>query len=435
MADSDTPYRQKNEPGQEPKEISFKDSAYQIFFTSWLNVLLAATPIAIICYIGGWSDVATFIFSLLALAPLAERLGFVTEQLALHTNETVGGLLNATFGNATELIVSIAALAKGLYKLVQLSLLGSVLSNMLLVLGTAFFFGGMQQSTQYYNRISSQVNSTLLMLSTMAILFPTALYQSGKCSKLGELGLSRGASLILFVLYFAFLYFQLFSHKEIYDAPSENLVVRSSKSAGKDVELGSGSVTSALHKSESENLNIALGGKQAAEEEDEEEEEDVLGFWNAMIWLAGITALIAVLSEAISDSIQNAADDAGISGIFLAAIVLPIVGNAAEHAGAIMFAWKGKVDLAIGVAIGSSTQISLCVLPFLVILGWMMGKDLDLTFGSYESACVLLTVISVTFAIKDGTSNWLIGATLVCAYFIISIGFWCHSNDSLDSTE
>ncbi len=100
-----------------------------------------------------------------------------------------------------------------------------------------------------------------------------------------------------------------------------------------------------------------------------------------------------------------------------------------------MFAWKGKVDLALGVAIGSSTQIAVCVLPFLVILGWMMGKDLDLNFGSYESTCVLLTVISVTFAIKDGESNWLLGATLIAAYLIISIGFWAHSNDSLSSSD
>jgi Ca2+:H+ antiporter len=191
------------------KEISFAQSAREMFLTSYLNILLLATPIAIISYGIGASDVVTFLFSLIALAPLAERLGFVTEQLALHTNETVGGLLNATFGNATELIVSVTALSNGLYKLVQLSLLGSILSNMLLVLGTAFFCGGLQFETQYYNKISSQVNSTLLMLSTMAILFPTVLYQSGNCSKLGELGLSRGTSLILFCLYFAFIYFQV----------------------------------------------------------------------------------------------------------------------------------------------------------------------------------------------------------------------------------
>jgi Ca2+:H+ antiporter len=195
--------------GEEQNEVTFKSSAYQIFCTSYLNVLLLATPIALISYAAGGNDIVTFLFSLIALAPLAERLGFVTEQLALHTNETIGGLLNATFGNATELIVSIAALAKGLNRLVQLSLLGSILSNMLLVLGTAFFVGGLHFETQFYNKVSSQVNSTLLMIATMSILFPTALYSSGETSKLGELGLSRGTSIVLFCLYFFFLYFQV----------------------------------------------------------------------------------------------------------------------------------------------------------------------------------------------------------------------------------
>jgi Ca2+:H+ antiporter len=194
---------------QHDKAITFRESAKEVLFTSYLNILLGATPIAIISWAAGWSDIVTFLFSLIALCPLAERLGFVTEQLALHTNETIGGLLNATFGNATELIVSIAALSKGLYKLVQLSLLGSILSNMLLVLGTAFFVGGIQFETQFYNKISSSVNSTLLMLATMSILFPTVLYTSGNCSKLGELGLSRGTSILLFILYFAYIYFQV----------------------------------------------------------------------------------------------------------------------------------------------------------------------------------------------------------------------------------
>jgi Ca2+:H+ antiporter len=177
--------------------------------TGPLNILLLLTPIAIISYYAEWPSTITFIFSLLALAPLAERLGFVTEQLALHTNETIGGLLNATFGNATELIVAITALKRGLYKLVQLSLLGSILSNMLLVLGCAFFFGGYKHKIQYFGTISSQMNASLLMLATMGILFPTILSNTNEESTLGELGFSRATSLILFLLYFAFLYFQV----------------------------------------------------------------------------------------------------------------------------------------------------------------------------------------------------------------------------------
>ncbi len=198
-------------------EFSFYNSGKVILFTGPLNILLPCIPVALASYGAGWPDGVTFVFSLLALAPLAERLGFVTEQLAIHTNETIGGLLNATFGNATELIVAITALSKGLFKLVQLSLLGSILSNMLLVLGMSFFFGGMRFKSQTFGKISSQVNSTLLMLSTMGILLPTVLYQSGEASDMSDNGFSRATSLVLFVIYFIFLYFQVNLHSFNFD--------------------------------------------------------------------------------------------------------------------------------------------------------------------------------------------------------------------------
>ncbi len=177
----------------------------------------------------------------------------------------------------------------------------------------------------------------------------------------------------------------------------------------------------------------AAGDVVENKEEEEEEEVDLLGYSYSLVWLAVITVFIAFLSDAISASIQDAADSAGISGIFLAAVVLPIVGNAAEHAGAVMFAMKDKLDLSLGVAIGSSTQIALLVLPLLVLLGWMMDKDMNLNFGAFESATLFLAVVSVTFAIKDGTSNWLVGLTLCAMYIVIAAGFWAHNNDSLSS--
>lgn len=173
-------------------------------------------------------------------------------------------------------------------------------------------------------------------------------------------------------------------------------------------------------------------GEAHGDDEDGDEEEDVLGMRNATIWLAILTVLVAMVSDAISATIQDAAEGMGMSKVFIAAILLPIVGNAAEHAGAVMFAMKGKLDLSLGVAIGSSTQIALCVLPFLVIIGWMGGYDLSLNFGGYEAATLLLSVISVTFAIKDGRSDWLLGLALCAAYFVIALGFWAHSNDDLD---
>lgn len=412
---------EKQSSGAAAKEITFMDSAKAMAFTGQLNLLLFTTPFAIISYAAEWDDSATFILSLIALAPLAERLGYVTEQLAMHTNETVGGLLNATFGNATELIVAITALSRGLYRLVQLSLLGSILSNLLLVLGTALLFGGLRNEIQYFGTISAQINSTLLMLSTMTIIFPTILKQSGNTTKLSELGLSRAVSLILFLLYFAFLYFQLKSHKHLYDEPTT--APPTPHTSTKEVQ-GQGNP---LHSAE----GVAEGGD--SKEEEEEEDEDELGFWNAIIWLGVITVFISVLSDALSASIQDAADSLNISGVFISAIVLPIVGNAAEHAGAVMFAWKGKVDLALGVAIGSSTQVALCVLPFLVILGWVIDKDLDLDFGSFESSTLFVSVVAVTFAIKDGKSNWLLGLTLMVAYLIIAVAFWAHTDEDLDS--
>lgn len=174
-----------------------------------LNILLLCIPFAFAAKYWNWSDSFIFIFSLLSLAPLAERLGFITEQLAMHTNDTIGGLLNATFGNAPELIVAIAALNHGLYRLVQLSLLGSILSNLLLVLGTSFICGGLRFKTQYFNKISSQVNATLLMLCGAGVLFPTILSLSGQETPLGEVGFSRATCVVLVVVYIAFLYFQV----------------------------------------------------------------------------------------------------------------------------------------------------------------------------------------------------------------------------------
>jgi Ca2+:H+ antiporter len=195
----------------EPEQPAFDfiQDSKTILVSGPLNIFLVLIPPTVYLYVYTEYDLATFILSLLALSALAERLGYVTEQLALYTNETIGGLLNATFGNATEMIISLSALFKGLYRLIQLSLLGSVLSNMLLVLGTAFLFGGLRYERLYYHKITSQINSTLLMISTMAMIFPTVLLATQEQSPAQELLLSRVCSAILFVCYMALLYFQV----------------------------------------------------------------------------------------------------------------------------------------------------------------------------------------------------------------------------------
>jgi Ca2+:H+ antiporter len=180
-----------------------------------------------------------------------------------------------------------------------------------------------------------------------------------------------------------------------------------------------------------------LVGKEADGEgdgaDDDDEEELEISYNSCILWLVIITLLIAVLSEAISDTIEKAAQSAGISAIFISAIILPIVGNAAEHAGAVLFAMKGKLDLALGVAMGSSTQIALCVLPFLVLLAWAFNLNLDLNFGAYETLTLFLATICVTFGIKDGVSTWMTGLIFVASYLIISVGFLFHKDESLSS--
>lgn len=201
--------KESNVPRSSKKEITFWSGAHEIILGGPINVLLIFVPCALVSNVMNMPEGLTFSLSLLGLAPMAERLGFVTEQLALHTNESIGGLLNATFGNATELIVAATALFKGLYRLVQLSMLGSILSNMLLVLGSAFFLGGNRYKTQTFSKISSQMNTTLLILSCLAVLGPTILTLSGNESRLGELGFSRITSIMLLFMYFAFLFFQV----------------------------------------------------------------------------------------------------------------------------------------------------------------------------------------------------------------------------------
>lgn len=350
--------------------------------------LLPAVIGALIVKALGLSQAYLFMFSLLGIAPLAERLGFVTEQLAVFTGSTVGGLLNATFGNATEMIISLFALQNGLTRVVQLSLLGSILSNMLLVLGCAFFSGGLVHldADQKFNQAAAVVNSGLLLMAVMGLLFPAALHATHTevHDGLSELNLSRFSSCIMLIAYASYLYFQLKSHRQLYDIPD-------------DVD-------------ESEDVKLSLKG--------------------ALLWLAVLTIFISVLSNFLVDAIEEASTSLNIPLAFISVIILPIVGNAAEHASAIMFAVKDKLDLSLAVAIGSSTQISMFVIPFCVVVGWIAGKPMDLNFQLFETATLFTTVIVVAFMLQEGKANYFKGLMLVLCYLIVGASFFVHSDNS-----
>ena len=371
----------------------FKRSVHEIFFTTKLNALLPCGLLAVVARYG-WGDGWVFLFSLLALCPLAERLGFLTEQLAMYTNPTVGGLLNATFGNATEMIVSVFALRNGLLRVVQLSLLGSVVSNLLLVLGCAFFFGGLKHKGQTYNKQGVMANSALLLLGTLGLTLPSALHATNTeiHGTESELKLSRFTSCMLLLMYAAYLYFQLVSHTELFEE-----------------EEGDGD-----------------------DDDDEEEEEAVLGFWGSIGWLSVFTIFISILSDFIVDTIEGAAKSWDLPIAFISVIILPIVGNAAEHASAVMFAMKNKMDIALGVAIGSATQITVLVIPFCVVCGWFMNKPLDLNMHMFEQIVFFTTVVTVIMVASDGQSNWLKGLTLILAYVVLSASFYYHKDTDLN---
>ncbi|XP_027122612.1 vacuolar cation/proton exchanger 3-like [Coffea arabica] len=376
--------------------ISPLRSIYVVLIKAKINMLLPFGPLAILLHYLTGKQGWVFFFSLVGITPLAERLGYATEQLAFYTGSTVGGLLNATFGNATEMIISMYALKNGMIRVVQQSLLGSVLSNMLLVLGCAFFCGGIvhRQKDQEFNKATALVNSGLLLMAVMGLLFPAVLHfthtelHSGK----SELALSRFSSCIMLVAYASYLFFQLRSHRNLYD----------------------------IIDSEQDNN---------AEDSDEAPE---INQWEAIGWLAILTLWISILSGYLVDAIEGASDALNLPMAFISVILLPIVGNAAEHASAIMFAMKDKLDITLGVAIGSSTQISMFVIPFCVVVGWFMGQRMDLNFQLFETATLFITVLVVAFMLQEGTSNYFKGLMLILCYLIVAASFFVHVDPSND---
>jgi len=364
----------------------------EVILGTKLAVLFPAVPLAIAAQCANFGQVWVFALSLLGLIPLAERVSFLTEQIAIYTGPTVGGLLNATCGNATELIIALFALMEGKIEVVKCSLLGSVLSNLLLVLGTSLFCGGVVNlgSDQPYDRTQADVSTGLLILGVLCQSLPLMLryaVSAGEHSVAADttgLDLSRACSLVMLLAYVAYLFFQLKTHAQLFE-PQEV--------ADEDGEA-------------------------------EEDEQAVIGFASGLFWLAFKTVLIAILSEYVVGTIEPTSKSWGLSVSFISIILLPIVGNAAEHAGAIIFALKNKLDITLGVALGSATQISMFVVPLSVIVAWIAGIQMDLDFKLLETGCLFVSVIVTAFTLQDGSSHYLKGILLLLCYIVIGACFF-----------
>jgi Ca2+:H+ antiporter len=331
--------------------------------------------------------VAIFVLAALAIIPLAGWMGHATEHLAEHTGEGVGGLLNATFGNAAELIIAVAALQRGLYDVVKASLTGSIIGNILLVAGLSIFAGGIKYPIQLFQAVAARTQSTLLTLGGIALIVPAMFHYLAGVGPMGhklEVDLSLEISLVLLAVYGGHLVFSLVTHKELFTGlPSSSETERASDHAPKWSITKSVSV------------------------------------------LAAATGLIAWMSEILVGSVEQAAHSFGMSSLFVGVIVVAIIGNAAEHSTAIVMALKNRMDLSLSIAIGSSIQIALFVAPLLIILSYFIGpKPMDLVFSPAEVVAVVLAVLIVGEIAADGESNWMEGAMLLAVYIILGMCFY-----------
>ncbi|CAK7266413.1 hypothetical protein SEPCBS119000_002016 [Sporothrix epigloea] len=419
----------------QPKEpFTVANQIQRTFLNSYINLLLIAAPVGIGLHFTSVDPVAIFVVNFIAIIPLAAMLSSATEEIALRTGETLGGLLNATFGNAVELIVAVMALIKNEVVIVQTSLIGSILSNLLLVMGMCFFFGGLRRQEQFFNTTVAQTAASLLALAVAGVIVPTVFDAASITSTKDVAMLSRGTAIILLVVYAAYLFFQLKTHQAVFSEESKKVPAKPfkhqvPKGAVKSAMARSGNVARmpGIHESEEDrNRQMALI-QDGPEDEEDEGEEPQLHFFVALGVLAGSTVIIAFCAEFLVDSIDYVTTKGHISKEFLGLILLPIVGNAAEHATAVTVACKDKMDLAIGVAVGSSMQVALFLIPLLVVIGWGMGlDDMSLSFDIFQVAVLFVSVLLVNYLIGDGKSHWLEGMLLMCLYCIIAVCSWWY---------
>lgn len=347
-------------------------------------ILLVFAPVALVLRYGvAGTDTWVFITSAIAVIPLAGLIGRATEHLAEHVGAALGGLLNATFGNAAELIIAIIALREGYYELVKASITGSIIGNVLLVFGLSALFGGIRHQTPRFNRTAASLGATMLLLAAIALVVPAIFHMIvGQGGTLSEHRLSLLISVILIVTYLLSLLFSLRTHSHLYTG--------------------------------------------AAAARDHEPTE--AGSWSrvtSVTVLLVASAFVGLMSELLVGSVEHAAEAMGMNEIFIGVILLAMVGNAAEHSAAVLVALKNKMDLSINIAIGSSLQVALFVAPVLVFLSYVIGPEpLDLLFTPMEVVAVGVSVGIMEALSQDGETHWMEGVQLLAVYAILAVAFF-----------
>jgi Ca2+:H+ antiporter len=344
-----------------------------------LLILLIAAPAAVIARLANADPVLVFVLSAAGLIPLASLIGESTEELTIYTGPRLGGLLNATLGNAAELIITIFAIRAGLLDLVKASITGSILGNLLLVLGLSLFAGGIRNGTQYFDRRQAGLNATLLILAVVALAIPSLFDVALAQVPSSELLFSEGVAIILIGLYVLVLIYG-FTAK-----PDDKIVVRDAATE---------------HSTARWSLPFAIGVLVAA------------------------TAGTAIVSETLVGAVEPVTEALGMTEFFLGIIIIPLIGNVAEHLAAVTVAIKNKMELSLAISLGSSLQVALFVAPVLVFISLLMGERLLLVFNPFELIALLGAAVIAAFIAQDGESNWLEGAMLLAVYLIIGLAFF-----------
>jgi Ca2+:H+ antiporter len=354
----------------------------------WVRLLLVFVPIAAALQLAGAGATWRFLAAGLAIVPLAGLLGEATDQLAERLGPGIGGLLNATFGNAAELIIALFALFRGLDEVVKASLTGSVIGNLLLVLGGSILAGGIKYPVQRFNKTAAGVGGTMMTLAAVGLLVPALFHHlvgadiANRARAPGlEHRLSASVCVVLLLTYGLNLLFSLVTHKDLYN-PAEQ------------------------PKAPPEHHEGGWGARKAA------------------AILLGATALVAWMSEVLVGAVEATSEAFGLSGVFVGVIVVAIVGNAAEHSTAVLMALKNQMDLAVGIALGSALQIAMFVAPVLVLASFLRDQPMDLVFTTLEVVAVILAVLIARMVAEDGESNWLEGAMLLMIYAILGLAFF-----------
>lgn len=351
---------------------------------NWLLVLLLFVPVSLaleyVLHVGG---LAVFVTSALAIIPLASLIGTATEWLAERLGEGIGGLLNATFGNAAELIIAIVALRAGFHDLVKASITGSIIGNVLLVFGASALYGGIRYPKLEFNPTAASLGATMLLLSAISLVVPAIFHEVGGGALAPERSVSLDIAIVLMATYVASLIFTLMTHRHLY---------------------------------------LGAAGEADAR-------QDMPPVSRALLLLVAATVGIAFMSEMLVGSVEPAAEAFHMNEVFVGVILVAIIGNAAEHSSAVIMAARNRMDTSINIALGSSIQIALFVAPLLVFLSYFIGpRPMDLVFTPFEVVSVAIAVGTIAFISQDGESHWMEGVQLLAVYIILGIAFYFLPN-------